>query len=183
MQSQGHGEGQYDWAYLFVEDLWRPGADGLIEIQKWNPATRKREWGPLELPGGSHVEYARIDNYLNTLEIVEGITVKRVNSEKESAKALIDLFHWWQKPIEDHNSTRQWQRQRVVGNYVGQVSLLRRWAMELPGVGNDLSARVEEKFGSGGVISMVLAEKKEWMEIEGIGRGKAEKIRKEIAGE
>ena len=158
---------EYQWMYLLVEGLWRPAEDGLIE------EARRGGWELLDLTGnGSYVEYARIDNYLNTLGVVEGITVKRANTEHESAKVVLDLYHWWQKPIEQHTSTRQVQKPVVFGG--GQISLLRRWASELPGIGLELSGRVEEEFGC--IHNLVMADVKDWQEIEGIGKVKAQKI-------
>lgn len=167
---------EYAALYLVIEGLWRPGEDGLVELPDGRGGWQKlMVFGPT-----SFIEYSRVDGYLNTLETVEGVTVKRVGSEKESATVLIDLWHWWQKPIESHTSTKKWggeKKQLGLGD-AGKPSLVRRWAAELPGVGWELAKRVEDKFGC--VHGMVLAEERDWITIQGIGKETAKRIMLEI---
>ena len=59
------------------------------------------------------------------------------------------------------------------------VSLVRRVAKELPGIGWERSLLVEETFDS--VRTMVNAPLEEWLEIEGIGKGIATKVQEELA--
>ena len=173
---------EYAALYLVIEGLWRPGDDGLVELPDGRGGWQKlMVFGPT-----SFIEYSRVDGYLNTLETVEEVRVKRVGTERESPTVLIDLYHWWQKPIESHTSTKRWstggsgeKKQLGLGD-AGKPSLVRRWAAELPGVGWEIAKKTEEHFGC--VHNMILASEQDWQTIEGIGKITAKRIIEEIHG-
>lgn len=146
--------------YIIVEGRFRPGIDGLIELP------RRGGWVVVE----PAMEYRRLDNSLNTLHHA-GFLVRRTETPRETAEVVLNLYHWWQRPPEEHTTGQ--------GIYQGHMSLrglslLRRMAQELPGIGWELSARVEQSFES--VQEMVGADVDRWQQIEGIGKGKAEAV-------
>lgn len=159
--------GVYQVQYLVTEGMWRPGQGGLLEV--WG----KGEWVCYHPP----IPYARLDNALNSLQVLEGVHIKRTSNAKETAAVLINLYHWWQKPLDSHTTTKVFHNPAML---VGKVSLVRRVASELPGVGWEISGEVEKHFGS--VDALVYASEKEWAGVRLIGKKKAKAIVEALRG-
>lgn len=166
----------YDFNFLIIESLWRPGSSDCIEVYLgggWKPLFRR--YGDRRA-----VSYQQVMNYLTTLELKGGVIIRRSASPQETAVQYVSLWKWFQKPWEDHQSHDQvytntpakghgsnWAGLHThdgkgagrvgsspVLNGNGNPSTLLRSAMQLPGV--DKRARmVEEYFGT--LQSMTLA--------------------------
>ncbi len=154
---------QYDYGYLIVEGVWRPGENGQLEI--YNSANRK--W---IAPFASQVTYRQIDNYLSTLEIKSGMIYRRTYNELETVAVIVDLLRWWDKPWDEHHSHDvkyqpadgpEGKRLRMVAP--SQVELVAR---TLPGLDRK-AKRVAKRFMT--VKEMVMATDAQWQAIEGIG--------------
>jgi ERCC4-type nuclease len=151
----------YDYAYLIVEGIWRPGADGGLEI-------RKGAWGAFR----NRMSYQAVDNYLSTLEIKTGLIFRRTSTQAETVAVIVDLAKWWSKAWADHQShdrvfslasPDEGRKLHLARRKPSQVELV---AMTLPGV--DTKAKeVAKAFRT--VKDMVLADERAWRAINGVG--------------
>lgn len=158
---------QFDVAWLIVEGLWRPAADGLLEIY------RRGKWEALEL-GARRYTYKEPDAYLTTLEMKTGIRVRRTANRDETAHVIANLYRWWtNKSWEQHRSHLSLHRP-ADATFLLPPPLRRRIAGELPGIGHEKSAAVAAHFGS--TRAMVNADEKEWVKVPGIGKTLAKRI-------
>lgn len=163
----------YDKVYVVLEGMYRPGTEGELETYK------KGQWVTGEW-GRTAWMYNELDGWINSINIIAGVTVKRTMSRKETAAVIYGLYHWWtSKSYEKHRS-------HVGFDESGRPTLIkpglvRRVAAELPLIGWDRSSDVAMKFPS--VLAMVLADEKDWMSIKGIGKIIARKVIAAIRGE
>ncbi len=163
----------YDKVYVILEGMYRPGPEGELETYK------RGQWVTGEW-GHTAWMYNELDGWINSINIVAGVTVKRTMSRKETAAVIYGLYHWWtSKSYEKHRS-------HVGFDESGRPALLkpglvRRVAAELPLIGWDRSSDVAMKFPS--VLAMVLADEKDWLSIKGIGKIIARKVVAAIRGE
>ena len=156
----------YDVVYLLVEGRWRSNPrTGYLEI-------RKRTW--------ERVVYGRpftgneIYNYLNTLEMVCGFHLFRSESITQSARWTQATYNWWTKKGFDEHRSHISIKRPYIGSALSKPSTLKLVASCLPGIGLDRAEAVSKHFGS--IFEMAMADKKEWAEVEGIGKVTAEKV-------
>lgn len=165
----------YDRVYLMVEGEWQPDKDGFIEEFKYG------RWRPYKL-GQSQITYLEPASYLNTLEMVAGVRVQRTLDINESAHYIRALWRSWQKGWGEHKALSALHMKNVLPSGAAvhweQPSLLRRVAAQLPGIGTERSEAVEAAFSD--CVSMVNADPKQWMEIDGVGKGIASKVWKAL---
>ncbi len=145
----------YDYRYLLVEGVYRPGENGEIEIL-----------GPRGWRSQSY-QYSYVSNYLNSIMLRSGVIPIRSSSEIETAAILAGLYKSWQVPWEEHKSheavyapsdptARVFGRRALVPR---DITLVETMAMQIPGLG--AKARdVADHFGS--VQAMVDADEEEW---------------------
>ena len=154
----------YQVVYLLIEGLWRFNPkNGILERR------RGKGWAAMEL--GSRRFMAReIWGFLNTLAVKSGVHLIQTSTRRETAQVIAALHHWWtDKSWDEHRS--HLQRQQIsssVGAPLVKAGLLRRIASELPGIGWNKSLHVSKHFKS--VLEMVMADEKEWMKVEGVGK-------------
>ncbi len=161
---------QYDYCYLIVEGIWRPGNDGELEIHD----------GAWSVGHGKALHYRAVDNYLSTLELQAGVIYRRTATPRETVATIVDLHHYWNdKPWLEHKAhtavyaPAEAGRGRRLSLAPRSISLVEKMAMQLPGV--DARGReVAKRFKT--VREMVLATEREWLEVEGIGKLGAKKI-------
>ncbi len=157
----------YKTVYLIVEGLMQCSPTNEQLCTRWGS-----DWIPVEGIKGSAVI-----GYLNTIAVMGGVIIWHTGSPRETTAYLMALHDWWtKKDLDKHRSHLQIRYK--VPTFIPQMSLVRRIAAELPGIGHDKSGKVEEKFGS--VRRMINAEEKEWMEIEGVGKTIAKNIKEAI---
>jgi ERCC4-type nuclease len=139
--------GEYDYVYLLVEGLWRPGPSGELEI-------RDGTWTSEHSNG---LSYRAINGYLSTLEVRAGVIYRRVPWYTESVEVLVDLYRWWQEPWESHHSHEATYAPAEGG--LGRrftllpraVSVMEKLVMQFPGL--DEKARwVAERFPTLGAL-------------------------------
>lgn len=196
----------YDFVFLFIEDLWRPGPAGEIET-----FTRGRDgkWGWYPFYSRDHersaISYRQVISYLTTLELIGKVTVRRSGYIGETARQIAALWCWFNEkgwgehkshdqiytntPAKGHGS--QWAREHTHDeNYgrqrarlfdvKGDPTTLWRMATQLPGI--DARARVvTQHFGT--VREMANAEEEAWMQIDGIGKKTAAAVVKAMSEE
>lgn len=173
----------YEFRYLIVEGFWRPRAeDGLMETLVG------REWKPLEL-GRRTFMYRDLDKFLNSVEMMTPVRVRRTNHPQETVTALKNLYSSWvDKEFSEHKSHFGFYVPPMTGPVSFEPpSLIRRVAKEFDGIGWERSRGVELRFGS--VLEMCQASMEEWELVRipgkrgsGVGPKTARKVWHEIRG-
>lgn len=163
--------GAYSFNYLIVEGNYRPGRDGILEVLD------RKGWADL-CWAKRPVYYSEVDNYLTSVELSFGVRVRRTCGVQETWRSIANLYQRFQVPWDRHRAHRQIHEPYVD---LEPPSLLRKVARQLPGIGDLKSDLVERHFPS--VKAMVLADEKEWMTIDGVGRKTASEIVRGVNGE
>jgi ERCC4-type nuclease len=130
----------YYKVYLIVEGIWRANRkDGTVEV------FRHGKFKPL---GSSRFTSKRIWGYLTALNASTGVEVFITPTIEETALVIEELEHWWNQPWEKHVSHLMVNKLSPPSAYLrpGRPSLIRRIALELPGIGYDRVVEVEKKF-------------------------------------
>lgn len=174
----------YDYAYLIVEGIWRPGLNG--EVVVWQPNGRAGE-GRWQSRG---VQYSAVTNYLMGLGLRAGVMVWRLGSKEETAAFAAGQYRMWQQPWDSHTSHQTLYSPTLLsGGPEGRrvhlverkVSLAEDWAFRLPRIGEKTARKVAAWFRSG--ERLATARMDEWMRVEGVGRDTAVKVREAIVKE
>ena len=167
----------YDYVYLVVEGMWRPGREGLLETFRWFDTDKNVKCGRWNeaVAGSQRLLYSAFESWLTTLEMEGGLRIRTTSSPNATAELLWQLYGWWQKS--HHTSFRQMHEP----SRLSRPTMIRRILALLPGVGWDRSAIYAQKFKS--VRQMVDASLDDWY-IEGqIAEHSALKIVKALNGD
>lgn len=159
----------YKWIYLLIEGRYRKGKTGILEMPQG------RGWKPITL-GSRAYRWRDFESWLTTMETMGGVHVRRSFNRAETAEMIQGLHDWWtRKEFSEHRAhlVPDTSKLPVLAT---KVSLLRRIANELPGIGWKKSKLVEEEFSS--VRDMLDAPPERWLELKGIGKGIVEKVMK-----
>jgi ERCC4-type nuclease len=166
----------YHYSYIVVEGIWRAGASNFIEIPKGYG-----KWETLKL-GSRPFTTSSMDNFVNTLQCMLGVTVIFTPSLARTAIWITNVYRWW--------TAKKWSQHRSVCGKVqcrslpvnarGRTSLVARVAMELKGVSAVRAMALAKAFPN--VTALCAASIKELMEVEGIGKTTAEGIWGELRG-
>jgi len=152
----------YDYSYLIVEGPCRANPQtGILE------EPRRGGWQELRL-GASRFYFDDVELFLTSLDTLTPLRIRRTRSRTETMRMILLLYRWWQKPWEDHGSLKVIYGGPPPSPLPVEHSLVRRFAVQLPGVGWERSAAVEKSFAS--VAEMVAADEKRWQQVEGIGK-------------
>ena len=154
---------------------------GRLMEHRWSRERHRFMWSPVLVPGttDTYAEYRVVDNSLNSLQRIDGVTLRRARDEDELVQQTIDLYLWTQKPLESHRTT---VRDRLYSpNSFVQVSLVRKWAADIAKIGPKLSREVESRVPSAAQLAALSVE--EWTQIPGIGKGIAKAAYDEIRRE
>ena len=137
----------YDYGYLMVEGLWRPGDSGELEVWRNGKNSGWEAQGLL---------YSGILGYINTLIICAGMAYIRTCSEKDTVASVVELYKWWSKPYSSHKShdavyapvnvSTAWEGGKFTLT-PRKVSTAEEMASRLPGFMHK-ARYVVEKFGS-----------------------------------
>lgn len=135
----------YDLCYLFIEGIWRPSKNGVLEV------FMGREWAPFTLAAKGpqsevYWQYSELDKFLCSLENKKGIIVVRSSSPTETVWQIINRYEWWNKPWEAHQSTDPIKTQADIR--FANISLLRDIASRVEGIGWERSKLIEDHFDS-----------------------------------
>lgn len=162
----------FSFLFLIVEideHRYRIGDDGLMQVRKG------KEWEDLR----PEILYWRIDDYLNQVHHILGVQVKRSGGPQETVRQVTGLYRMFQKPPEEHGSLKTfWTIPEPVVDLWERPSLVRRVAKELPGIGWELSRRIEEKFPT---VDHLIRNIDLVEEVEGVGKKKADEILRAIS--
>jgi ERCC4-type nuclease len=172
----------YDYAYLIVEGIWRPGVDG--EVQVWQGNGGGGRWQ------SRGVMYSAVTNYLQGLSLRAGVNVWRTGSKEETVAFTASQYRMWQEPWESHTSHQAlYSPNMMSGDPEGRrvhlierkVSLAEDWAFRLPRIGEKMARKVAQVFKSG--ERLATARMDEWQAIDGVGRETAARVRAAIMKE
>lgn len=165
---------EYDISYLLVFGAYRAcPKSGILQFP------RKRGWSDARI-GRRRFMWRDFETWLITLETKTALKVRKARDKREAAHLIKTLHSWWtSKDYEKHRSHLALHEARESVSLV-KPSLLRKVSACLPGIGWDRSRSVEKHFGS--VFEMVVADEKEWLKVDGIGKGIAKKVVKEMGG-
>lgn len=162
----------FDYVYLMVEGIWRPGPNDEVEISGPTPQYV--------------MSYRQVDNYLATLELKSGIIYRRTSNPRETVCSIVNLYRWWNdKDWVDHESHQQVYApaDAVEGRKFSLLSrkptVLERVCMQLPGL-DSRARKVAEHFTS--LREMALADEKAWRDVPGVGKIGAKRIVEAING-
>lgn len=157
----------YDAYYVFVEGLWRPNpTDGVLEVWSWDHEKKKHGWIAAGRGKQRAWMYRDFDNYLTTMDVRGGVRIKRTASEDETARAIINLYSWWQD-YDGHKSHLALNRSRDTA-LLTKPTLRYEVASVLPGLGSVKAGMVAGHFST--VREMVNADATEWAKLPGIGK-------------
>lgn len=179
----------YEQTYLVIEGLYRPGADGVLEVPHGSrqggsgdaigfrpssffsrrakgSATKpgsQSKWSPYQL-GQRRFMYRDIDNFLTSMEIMGGVRLRRVANRSETAFLIADLYGWWSKEWEDHHAHLGFdESSRPDAIFLRKPSLVCEFASRFPGIGWKRAHEVEKAFQT--IEMMVMASPEEWAEV------------------
>lgn len=160
---------EYDFCYLIVEGIWRPGPNGETEV-----LTGKGSWH------SQGVHYRAIDNYLDGLNLRAGVSVWRTGSELETVWAIVNRYRGWTDKLwEDHHChdevyTGGVRKTKHFTVPMREIGLEERVAMQLPLLDRRARFAVKE-FGS--VVGMAEASELEWREMKWVDKqGKVRRL-------
>ncbi len=156
-------QNSFDINYLLVEGVYSCDTDGGMRV------LRERGWRKHE----SETRYENLRGWLYTLQVCYGVTVLESPNLLSSAVQVAALYRWWVKDFASHGSS-MYVHLPNLNRKLMLPTPVQRVASVFPGVGTEKLGDIAEKFAS--IRGMVNADVKEWMEIPGIGKSRAEKI-------
>lgn len=144
------GMSEYDYVYIIVEGLWKPGPSGELLVRNGHWSTRY----------SSGLNYRAIDNYLSTLEHKAGVIVRRTVTPYETVETIVDLYRWWtDKTWEEHDSLNEvyapaeGNQGRRFTYMPREVSTFEKMLLQLPGMDKRAQA-VASYFSRGGKLNL-----------------------------
>jgi ERCC4-type nuclease len=163
----------YDHIWLLIQGEWRMGRNGEL-LQHREGRGGGQYWA--EAGGGLRRWMWRdFEGWINSVSILGGTRVHRVATWQEGAEWIKCLYNWFQRT--EHKSTQVMYGTKEL--FADQALLIkptlaRRVAAQLPGIGEKRSAEVARQFHT--LAAMVDASPKDWLRVEGIGKGIATKV-------
>lgn len=167
----------YQRRYLIVEGIYRPNPiDGVLEEYFGN------KWVPLKLnTNSSSFMYSELDKYLTTMAEFGGIAVKRTSTADETAKVILNLYHWWNdKEYDKHRAHLGFWTELPKFVQMMKPTFEQRVAKECYKIGWEKATAVVGYFHTG--RNMANAEVSDWLKVAGIGKTLALKIWQEWNG-
>jgi ERCC4-type nuclease len=163
--------------FIIFEALWRSDEQGLLmegfnHGYSWKWA--RIGWGLDKKP----VMYSKLFRFLISIQLA-GTTIIPSHSVQDTARCVVEYFHYFQKPWKAHRSQREIQVP-IIPSLDPDISLVRRWAHSIQGVGLEFSSEAEKLFNSG--LELAQSTEEEWDSIEGIGPATAKDIVRQIEG-
>lgn len=169
----------YDHLYLLIQGEWRIGRNGEL-LERREGRGGGQYW--TEAGGGQRRWMWRdFEGWVNSIGILGGMRVHRVPTWDEGCQWVKCLYSWYQR--KEHSSVQVvYGSKELFADHALLVkpTLARRVAAQLPLIAEKRSADVARRFPT--LEKMVNASEREWMDIDGVGRGIAKKIYSAIHG-
>lgn len=159
----------YRFRILIVEGVYKADRNG--DLMRMVPGG----WKPVSF-GNRRILYSHISRYLISVTLTGGTCVMRSRDGEETARLIVDTFHWFQKPWDNHVSQQQFHTPALP--QFSKPKYCRRAAAALGEIGVKYSEAAEKLFKI--APNMMRASEADWMQIKGIGPKTAQKIVREI---
>lgn len=166
----------YDYVWLFVEGQMRPGLHNILEYYD-EPS---RRWYTAMTGQRRQMTYPDIFSYLTSIETCTKVKVRCTDSASDTVAQIGGIYRWFGKEWEAHKSFVGFHHKPPSHVALEKPSFMRRVVKELDGIGWDKSYAVERAFGD--VMTMAIADAREWMQIDGIGKKLAQSAVDQIRG-
>ena len=163
----------YDHVWLLICGQYRQGLHG--ELEHLRDGRHGGKYWAAAGGGQRHWQWRDFEGWVNSVTILGGIRVHRVMTWEEGAQWMKCLYNWFQR--EEHSSVQvvySGKQLYAETALLVKPTLARRVAKELPGIGIKRSAEVAKVFHT--LEEMVEATPKDWLKVEGVGKGIATKI-------
>jgi len=154
----------FDYSWLLVYGVVRPGHDGSLEVRGKGKSWRKFHIGKRAVP------WSYLEGFLLTATMTSGLKFKHVYDYNEAARWIAVLDHWLEKPWENHKGLSVFDTSgttAVLPESDPVEAQIAKTAASLPNIGWDRAWKAARHFDS--VIDMVTAPESGWKEIAGIG--------------
>lgn len=163
----------YNHSFLMIEGVWACGTppymNGIMITSKGG------SWFPLRYRN-SNVLYSKLYRYLISVGL-SGVTVTHSRDIQQTAINICEAYHYYQKKWGQHTSLLEIQK-LAIPQLMGEPSLKRKWAAQLPGVGVKYSMEAEKVFRR--AVDLARAGEEEWLRVPGIGIKTAKDIVREV---
>jgi ERCC4-type nuclease len=158
----------YEHSFVIFEGLFRCDDDTGV-MMTW----AKGGWRPVQVGGRAYM-YRDWDNWTTSLSLMYGVTIKYTSGPKNTARAVVNLYHYFHKSANVVYSAPPPMWAMGAGDHV-----MLRVAKEFDGIGWELSKDLAVKYGT---LKRMFAEMSETSlrEIHGIGKVKAARVMAEL---
>lgn len=164
----------YEHSFLILEGLFRCDDDTGV-MMTWT----KGGWRQVQVGGRAYM-YRDWDNWTTSLGLLFGVSIKYTNSPKNTARALVNLYHYFQKEWREHKTGNViYSAPPPVWAAGADPHVVLRVAKEFDGIGWELSKDLALKYGSLRRMFTTMDEKS-LKEIRGIGKVKAARVVEEL---
>ena len=161
----------YGVRILLVEGIWKPNSEGNLLVMDW------KGWREI-IVKGKPLPFRDVFRWLTSVTFCGGTHWMQSGSPYETAVRVVETYHWFSKPWEDHQS--QNAMHQLSFPQFSAPSFEQRVAAQIGGLGVKKSLAAVKYFGN--VPTMVEASEADWMKIDGIGKTLARRIVDEIRG-
>ena len=181
---------EYDYWWLWLEGIYQENQQtGMLQEPSGDTGGGSGggggvHWRDIRV-GNTYYYFRQLDNFLNSLDVQFGVRVKYSRSMRHTVSTIVNAYNYWQKEWSDHRTGKviYTPRAPVTGFITEPKSLCRTFAAQIPGVGWEKSALVEQAFGKS-ARTMCNAGADRWIEIKpGFGKVLANRIPKQLRGE
>lgn len=129
--------------------------------------------------------WSRVEDFLFQIQWILGVKLIRTSSPEETGRAVARLYQMYSDPPENHKTLQKIftpacgdKNEDVVSRLFNKPSVLRKVAVQLPGIGWERSKDVELVFGS--IRELALADVPQWRAVPGIGKKVATQVVEEL---
>jgi len=174
-------EGCGEEIWLLIEGEKRRGIKGELQVKgrgKWKGRQKEEVWRTASV-GSRKFSYRDFEKWKLTMTTKTVIKIKETQNRIESKEWINTVHEWWEKGWDEHRSNEVTNKSQegkggiiLIENPVRRLK--REIAEKLPGVGHMKAKNTAEKYKS--VFDMMIADEREWEEIDGIGEKMAERI-------
>jgi ERCC4-type nuclease len=176
----------YDYVYLVIEGIWKPGKEG--ELQVWEGG----EWRT------RRIHTRAVTNYLMGLTLRAGLICWRTGTKEETVAFIVDQYRMWEKEWDRHRCHERaytaaegdvdrslelpaGRRVRFQEWKPREIGAVERVLLQVPGIGAEKARQIGKQFAS--VADMVNAGEEEWLRVvTRDGGGRHRRMGKETVG-
>lgn len=159
---------------LIVEGHWKPHENGLL-MEGFSGGMSFGFFGGR----GRHQMYAKLRRYLFSVSLA-GVIVCYTRDPFHTAYDINEWYQYFQKDWDKHTALMEMQKVAIPTLTDVKPPLVRRWARDLDGIGDKLSAEAARVFKT--PIALATADEQRWLRVPGVGVKQAQKIVKAVQG-